>query len=103
MVVPFLPHPAGRSFEPAGWARDFDRAEDVTVPSVSGTFRVYRAGDAGPRLLCVHGGGYTGLTWGPIAARLKSTCQVFAVDLRAHGELPPRIMAGPGGALALRV
>ncbi|KFM27424.1 Protein phosphatase methylesterase 1 [Auxenochlorella protothecoides] len=38
-------------------------------------------------LLCLHGGGYTGLSWGVLAAELRGIqCQVVAPDLRGHGE-----------------
>lgn len=36
-------------------------------------------------VFCLHGGGYTGLTWALLAARLKDTCQVIAPDMRGHG------------------
>jgi hypothetical protein len=36
-----------------------------------GTFRVYTAGSEGPVVFCIHGGGYTGLTWSLMAAHLK--------------------------------
>ena len=33
-------------------------------------YRVYLAGAQGPVLLCLHGGGYTGMTWAVCAQRL---------------------------------
>ena len=33
--------------------------------------RVYSAGESGPVIFCLHGAGYTGLTWSMLAARLK--------------------------------
>ncbi len=35
---------------------------------------MYTAGASGPVVLCVHGGGYTGLTWSLMAHKLKDTC-----------------------------
>lgn len=37
-----------------------------------GRFNVYTAGSTGPVVLCIHGGGYTGLTWSLVAPLLKS-------------------------------
>ena len=36
-------------------------------------------------MLCVHGGGYTALTWSLVAAALKPKCRVVAFDMRGHG------------------
>ena len=36
-------------------------------------------------MLCLHGGGYTGLSWALLARRLKGGCRVVAPDLRCHG------------------
>jgi Alpha/beta hydrolase family len=47
--------------------------------------RVYLAGKTGPIFLCLHGGGYTGLSWALVAERLKESCRVVAPDLRGHG------------------
>lgn len=49
------------------------------------TFNVYSAGKSGPVLLCLHGGGYTGLTWSLVAAKLKDKYRIMAPDLRGHG------------------
>jgi protein phosphatase methylesterase 1 len=34
-------------------------------------FNAYSAGSAGAVVLCLHGGGYTGLTWSLVAQQLK--------------------------------
>eukprot|EP00890_Picochlorum_soloecismus_P002933 jgi/Picsp_1/3640/NSC_06477-R1_protein phosphatase methylesterase 1-like len=42
-----------------------------------------------PVILCVHGGGYTGLTWAPLAlalGQLGCECSIVAPDLRGHGR-----------------
>eukprot|EP00775_Hariotina_reticulata_P011607 gene11607-11751_t len=53
--------------------------------SCRGSFNVYLAGDAGAVVFCLHGGGYTGLTWSLVAQQLKSKYRVVAMDLRGHG------------------
>ena len=42
------------------------------------TFNVYLSGDSGPVVLCLHGGGYTGLTWAPFATALQAACVGYA-------------------------
>lgn len=42
-----------------------------TVLFFRGTFQIYKAGESGPVLFLVHGGGYTGLSWSLLAAKLK--------------------------------
>lgn len=38
-----------------------------------GKFNVYSAGPIdGPMVVCIHGGGYTGLTWSMVAQQLKT-------------------------------
>ena len=69
--------------------------------SSSGTSGASGACDASPVLLaCLHGCPYTGLTWGPCAEELArrarsssssssspaSSMEIFAMDLRGHGE-----------------
>lgn len=36
--------------------------------------RVYMAGSSGAVLFCLHGCGYTGLTWACVAAAVKDRC-----------------------------
>jgi len=36
--------------------------------------RVYLAGSKGAVLFCLHGGGYSGLSWALVAAALKAEC-----------------------------
>jgi pimeloyl-ACP methyl ester carboxylesterase len=50
-----------------------------------GSFNVYSVGEAGPVVFCIHGGGYTGLTWSLVAEKLKGSYRVVAPDLRGHG------------------
>ena len=39
-------------------------------------------------VVLLHGGGYSGLTWGPMAKTLKDSvrCRIWAFDLRGHGD-----------------
>jgi len=67
------------------WTAYFDACRSIACPSRGATFNVYLAGSTGPVILCLHGGGYTGLTWAIMASLLKDTCQIVAPDLRGHG------------------
>ncbi|KAF6248317.1 Alpha/Beta hydrolase protein [Scenedesmus sp. NREL 46B-D3] len=53
---------------------------------LQGLLQVYQAGCSGAVVLCLHGGGYTGLTWSLVAKHLKKGYRVVAPDLRGHGE-----------------
>mmetsp|Transcript_35023 Transcript_35023/g.99272 ORF Transcript_35023/g.99272 Transcript_35023/m.99272 type:complete len:381 (-) Transcript_35023:206-1348(-) len=68
----------------ASWDQYFDQSHDIPVET-RGTFRVYTAGNQGPVVFCLHGGGYTGLTWSLLASRLKDKYRVVAIDQRGHG------------------
>eukprot|EP00232_Nephroselmis_pyriformis_P028452 CAMPEP_0182869002 /NCGR_PEP_ID=MMETSP0034_2-20130328/9658_1 /TAXON_ID=156128 /ORGANISM="Nephroselmis pyriformis, Strain CCMP717" /LENGTH=155 /DNA_ID=CAMNT_0025001437 /DNA_START=390 /DNA_END=854 /DNA_ORIENTATION=+ len=83
---PPISAPRGKAgFAPIGWEGYFDESRDVVLNS-GDQFRLYEAGPAGaPVILCLHGGGYTGLTWGLVAQRLKDKYRVVAMDLRGHG------------------
>ncbi|KAI3424160.1 hypothetical protein D9Q98_009519 [Chlorella vulgaris] len=70
---------------PLPWTAYFDRRQRVRCPERQATFNVYTAGSSGPVLLCLHGGGYTGLSWSLLAQQLKDRCRVVAPDLRCHG------------------
>ncbi|GFR43760.1 hypothetical protein Agub_g4872 [Astrephomene gubernaculifera] len=69
----------------ASWQSYWDKKLEVLLPGRGGTFNVYVAGDSGPVVMCVHGGGYTGLTWSLVARRLKDKYRVVAPDMRGHG------------------
>ncbi|MEW5312926.1 MAG: hypothetical protein WDW38_004524 [Sanguina aurantia] len=68
----------------SSWEQYWDR-KDVCKLEDRGSFNVYTAGDKGAVLLCLHGGGYTGLTWSLVAKQLKDRYRVVAPDLRCHG------------------
>jgi len=93
--------PSMKSFEPLPWSDYFDAKQTVAVGESGLRFNVYTAGleaaaasqsaegEEGapkPLLYCIHGGGYTGLTWALLAKRLSGKYAVAAVDLRGHGE-----------------
>lgn len=72
---------------PAPWGAYFDEQRLITCPNRKASFNVFIAGkNKGPVVLCLHGGGYTGLTWALVAQQLKDTCRVVAPDLRGHGH-----------------
>lgn len=73
------------SISSPSWTAYFDTCRSIACPSRGATFNVYLAGSTGPIVLCLHGGGYTGLTWAIMASQLKDTCQIVAPDLRGHG------------------
>ncbi|PNH04810.1 putative protein phosphatase methylesterase 1 [Tetrabaena socialis] len=79
-----VPRPRGPTAMP-GWQVYWDERRQVHLPSRGGTVNVYLAGGSGPVVLCVHGGGYTGLTWSLVAAKLKLGYRVVAPDMRGHG------------------
>ncbi|KAK9801971.1 hypothetical protein WJX73_003978 [Symbiochloris irregularis] len=69
------------------WDSFFARQVSVSLPERGGDFRVYQAGDKGPLLFCLHGGGYTGMTWAACARQLASNgYRVAAMEMRGHGE-----------------
>jgi protein phosphatase methylesterase 1 len=49
------------------------------------TFHVYLAGSQGPVLFCLHGGGYTGLSFALVAGKTREKVRVVAMDTRGHG------------------
>uniref|UniRef100_A0A672HI27 Protein phosphatase methylesterase 1 n=1 Tax=Salarias fasciatus TaxID=181472 RepID=A0A672HI27_SALFA len=80
------------NYSPVSWEEYFEQMEDVNVSAGladgGDVFRVYRAGDAGPLLLLLHGGGHSALSWAVFTTAIASrvTCRVLAMDLRGHGE-----------------
>ncbi|KAL6746134.1 Alpha/Beta hydrolase protein [Haematococcus lacustris] len=80
-------HPRSRRApDLTSWRQYWDERLEVELPG-RGTFSVYCAGPATApaALLCLHGAGYTGLTWSLVAQRLKHKYRVYAPDLRGHG------------------
>ncbi|CAK9142832.1 unnamed protein product [Ilex paraguariensis] len=44
------------------------------------------AGTQGPVVFCLHGGGYSGLSFALAASKIKQKARVVAMDLRGHGK-----------------
>lgn len=84
------PVPATQSmttkYTPLPWKGYFDNDEDINIPESNSTFHVYFAGTEGPVILCLHGGGYSGLSFALAAGKLKQKARVVAIDLRGHGK-----------------
>ncbi|XP_066256685.1 protein phosphatase methylesterase 1 [Euwallacea similis] len=74
------------NFSPLKWQYYFDK-EDY-IETESGKHHVYIKGSSGPLVLCLHGGGYNGLTWSLFAKEIHENieCQVIAIDFRGHGN-----------------
>jgi protein phosphatase methylesterase 1 len=84
------PIPATQSmatkYSPLPWKGYFDNEEDINIPESNSTFHVYSAGTEGPVIFCLHGGGYSGLSFALAAGKLKQKVRVVAMDLRGHGN-----------------
>ncbi|XP_065571773.1 protein phosphatase methylesterase 1-like [Artemia franciscana] len=76
-----------RNYSPESWSPYF--GNDEFVETQAGKFHVYHGGEnAGPLLVMLHGGGYSGLTWSVFNVAITSlvTCQTVAIDMRGHGS-----------------
>lgn len=49
------------NFAPKKWLDYFDKEEYIETDS--GKHHIYVKGSSGPLIMCLHGGGYNGLTW----------------------------------------
>lgn len=54
---------------PVKWTSYFE--EERFIETDSGNFHIYIKGNKGPILLCLHGGGYCGLTWSLFAVSIS--------------------------------
>ncbi|EPS72240.1 protein phosphatase methylesterase 1, partial [Genlisea aurea] len=77
---------ASQKYAPLAWSAYFDEEDDVRIPGSENVFHVYRAGTDGPVVLCLHGGGYSGLSFALSAKIIKEKARVLALDLRGHGK-----------------
>ena len=72
------------------WRDYFDEKRRISCHSRRAVFNVYSYGTKGPVIFCIHGGGYSGLTWAPLVQELQqkigSDFRVLAPDLRCHGD-----------------
>ncbi|KAK5848130.1 hypothetical protein PBY51_005772 [Eleginops maclovinus] len=77
-------------YSPVSWREYFDQMEDVSVGAADSTdvFRIYKAGNAGPLLVLLHGGGHSALSWAVFTRAIASKvhCRVLSMDLRGHGD-----------------
>ncbi|KAL3513350.1 hypothetical protein ACH5RR_026067 [Cinchona calisaya] len=77
---------SSQKYAPLDWSGFFDREDDVCVPGSNDVFHVYLAGTQGPVIFCLHGGGYTGLSFALSASKIKEKARVVAMDFRGHGK-----------------
>ncbi|XP_058090080.1 uncharacterized protein LOC131236713 isoform X2 [Magnolia sinica] len=75
-----------QKYSPLDWKGYFDQEEDVTIAGSNDVFHVYTAGSQGPVVFCLHGGGYSGLSFALAASKIKEKARVVAMDLRGHGK-----------------
>lgn len=75
-----------RDYTPVSWDHYFEKVVDVKVDA--DTFRVYENGSAGPVCLCLHGGGFSALSWAVLSKLLTGlvACRCAAMDFRGHGD-----------------
>ncbi|XLV02134.1 hypothetical protein S245_016471, partial [Arachis hypogaea] len=71
---------------PVDWSIYFDKEQDVAIPNSNDVFHVYMAGTEGPVVFCLHGGGYSGLSFALSASKIKEKARVVAMDFRGHGK-----------------
>ncbi|XP_033103761.1 protein phosphatase methylesterase 1-like [Anneissia japonica] len=81
------PQSRKRDFTPLPWSSYFTSYQDVKIDKEN-IFRVYEKGEAGPVVVLLHGGGFSGLTWAVMSSVLiqQVKCRVIAMDMRGHGE-----------------
>ncbi|RXH92498.1 hypothetical protein DVH24_033394 [Malus domestica] len=68
------------------WKEYFDTEDDISILGSNDVFHVYTAGTEGPVVFCLHGGGYSGLSFALSASKIKEKARVVAMDLRGHGK-----------------
>ncbi|KAG8064625.1 hypothetical protein GUJ93_ZPchr0004g38280 [Zizania palustris] len=79
-------HHLFNKYAPLDWSAYFDEERSVAVADTEDVFNVYTAGSEGPVVFCLHGGGYSGLSFALAASRIKEKALVVAMDLRGHGK-----------------
>ncbi|BBN04239.1 protein phosphatase methylesterase 1 [Marchantia polymorpha subsp. ruderalis] len=78
--------PATSKYAPLPWEGHFDQEQNITIPATGEVFHVYVAGSQGPVVFCLHGGGYSGLSFALAAGKMKDKVRVVAMDMRGHGQ-----------------
>ncbi|CAN6275773.1 unnamed protein product [Urochloa humidicola] len=79
-------HHSLHKYAPLDWSDYFDEERRVAIPDTDDVFNVYTAGSEGPVVFCLHGGGYSGLSFALAASHMKDKARVVAMDLRGHGK-----------------
>ncbi|EMS52403.1 Protein phosphatase methylesterase 1 [Triticum urartu] len=79
-------HHSLHKYAPTDWSAYFDEERPVAIPDTEDVFNVYMAGSEGPVVFCLHGGGYSGLSFALAANQIKGKARVVAMDLRGHGK-----------------
>ncbi|KAM0049149.1 putative protein phosphatase methylesterase-1 [Helianthus debilis subsp. tardiflorus] len=77
---------SSEKYSPLDWKGYFDQEDDVCIPDSNDVFHVYTAGKEGPVVFCLHGGGYSGLSFALSARVIKEKARVVAMDQRGHGK-----------------
>lgn len=77
---------SSEKYSPLDWKGYFDQEDDVSIPDSNHVFHVYTAGNQGPVLFCLHGGGFSGLSFAISTRVIKEKARVVAMDLRGHGK-----------------
>uniref|UniRef100_H2ZP68 Protein phosphatase methylesterase 1 n=1 Tax=Ciona savignyi TaxID=51511 RepID=H2ZP68_CIOSA len=75
-----------RDYSVLPWKNYFEQVQDVNTGG--STFRVYMRGNTGTKIVFLHGGGFSGLSWAVLSKCLTDIidCQCIAPDLRGHGS-----------------
>ncbi|KAF3447420.1 hypothetical protein FNV43_RR12606 [Rhamnella rubrinervis] len=77
---------SSQKYSPLDWSSYFDHEVDVCIPDTNDVFHLYMAGKEGPVVFCLHGGGYSGLSFALSASKIKEKSRVVAMDMRGHGK-----------------
>ncbi|KAJ7561347.1 hypothetical protein O6H91_03G024800 [Diphasiastrum complanatum] len=83
--TPFVSEATRVKYSPLPWEDYFDEAKDILIPGSEKVFRIYTAGNDGPVVFCLHGGGYSGLSFALVAKQMKGKVRVVSMDMRGHG------------------
>ncbi|CAO2834174.1 unnamed protein product [Amaranthus hypochondriacus] len=75
-----------QKYAPLDWSSYFDQEDDICIPETENVFHVYKAGSEGPVVFCLHGCGYSGLSFALSASKIKDKVRVVSMDLRGHGK-----------------
>lgn len=77
---------SSQKYGPIDWLGYFDQEDDVHIQDSNDVFHIYTAGSKGPVVFCLHGGGYSGLSFALSTSIMKEKVRVVAMDLRGHGK-----------------